>query len=60
MRVVESEILTLTTMDSILTLNQLQALRQSISSHLPFISGVLPVSNPEDLALYYGKGENAR
>ncbi|KAF8337269.1 hypothetical protein F5887DRAFT_984695 [Amanita rubescens] len=46
--------------DSLLTSEQLQALRQSISSHAPFCSGVLPVSNPVDLALYYGKGENAR
>ena len=47
-------------LDSILTLGQLKTLRQAISPQLPFVSGVLPVSNPEDLALYYGKGENAR
>ena len=47
-------------MDSILNPDQLQTLRQAISSHLPFVSGVLPVSNPKDLALYYGTEENAR
>jgi hypothetical protein len=44
---------------SLLTNSQVKRLRNSIADPLPFCSGVVPVT-PNDLLMYYGKGENAR
>lgn len=42
-----------------MTDEHLRQLQEYSSGYVPFCRGVLPVT-PNDLLLYYGKGENAR